>query len=165
MRQVLDLNRRFRRSDAEPGASLAIWDDLLAMRCVVVLGEGGMGKTTEFRAQSAKLRGAGDVAFFCELVALAEGTLESALEPEDDLRIAEWRSSEREAVFFLDLLDETKLRGKSLRRALANLRKSLAGDWARVRLVVSNRDSDWLESDKDDLEEALGSNESPVIVS
>lgn len=164
MKQVLDLNRRFRRRGDEIGSPLVTWSDLLAMRCVVVLGEGGMGKTTEFRAQSTKLRAAGDFAFFCELVELAEGTLESALNPGDDLRIAEWMSSTREAVFFLDSLDETKLRGKSLHRALANLRRSLISDWARVRLVVSSRGSDWLASDKDDLEEAIGPSEPPVIV-
>ncbi len=164
MRQVLDLNRRFRRSDDDLGAPLVAWSDLLARRCVVVLGEGGMGKTTEFREQTRKLRAAGNFAFFCELIALAEGMLESALAPEDDSRIAEWRESTPEATFFLDSLDETKLRGRSLRRALASLRKGLGPDWARVRLVVSSRGSDWLASDKNDLEEAIESNESLGIV-
>jgi hypothetical protein len=164
VRHVLDLNRRFRRSDDDLRAPLVAWRDLLDQRCVVVLGEGGMGKTTEFREQARKLRAAGNFAFFCELVALAEGMLESALAPGDDLRLDEWKLSSREAVFFLDSLDETKLRGRSLRRALASLRKGLGPDWARVRLVVSSRGSDWLASDKNDLEEAIESNESLGIV-
>lgn len=124
-----------------------------------------MGKTTEFRAQSTKCRQAGGFTFFCELVTLADQEFKHALDPDDDGLIAEWRSSTRDAIFFLDSLDEAKLRGKTLRRALANLRRGLGDDWARARLVVSSRDSDWLPSDLQDLERAIGFGESPLVAS
>jgi hypothetical protein len=165
MPEVLDLNRRFRRVDDEPGAMPATWSDLLAQRCVVVLGEGGMGKSTEFQAQTANLRRANEFAFFCELVTLAEGEFENALDPDDDRLVAEWRSSSREAIFFLDSLDEAKLRGKTLRRALVNLKRGLGDAWVRARLIVSSRDSDWLPSDQHDLEQAIGLGESLGVVS
>jgi hypothetical protein len=165
MREVLDLNRRFRRIDDEHAETMAAWSDLLAQRCVVVLGEGGMGKTTEFQAQSANRRQEGDFAFFCELVALAEGELRDALDPDDDSLIAEWRSSTRDAFFFLDSLDEAKLQGKTLRRALSNLRRGLGKDWTRARLIVSSRDSDWLLSDRQDLQKAMGLSEPLMVTS
>ena len=164
MPEILDLDRRFQPLDEKREAKLATWSDLLAERCVVVLGEGGMGKTTEFRAQAAKHRKAGDFAFFCELVTLAENEFKQALDPNDDSVIAQWRASTRDAFFFLDSLDETKLRGKTLGSALANLHRGLGDDWSRARLMVSSRDSDWLPSDRRKLEHEIGLNQSLIIV-
>ena len=164
MPEILDLDRRFQALDSTYRAKLETWSDLLAERYVVVLGEGGMGKTTEFRAQAEKRRQAGDFSFFCELIRLASRSFEQALDPCDQYLIAQWRTSAREAFFFIDSLDEAKLRGNSLLDALDSLRGGLGGDWPRARLIISSRDSDWLLSDCHHLERAIGPDGSVRVV-
>jgi len=118
------------------------WDELLEHPYVVVLGEAGTGKTTEFRSRATQLMASGSPAFFLELVKLARDGLDG-LDPEDDDRLEDWKTSETPAVFFLDSLDEAKLRQETLGTALTKLRRKLRANWRNVRLVISCRASDW----------------------
>ena len=46
-------------------------------------------------------------------------------------------------VVFLDSVDELKITLRTLKEALAQLSKDLAGCLARARVIISSRPSDW----------------------
>jgi hypothetical protein len=106
----------FERSEAF-GDSLD-WDALLTNWCVVVLGEAGTGKTTEFQRQVDRLVADERQAFFITIEELADKELAATLSAADSERLTKWESSADEARFFLDSLDEAKLQGDSLTKAL-----------------------------------------------
>ena len=122
------------------------WKQVLQHPYVVVLGEAGTGKSTEFRRQVATLRGHGDHAFFLELSSLARSMVHAL---DDESALESWRESDDAAYFFLDALDEAKLSRSTLEQALRCLKHALRDDWSRARLVVSCRVSDWATSDRD----------------
>ncbi|CAK0760204.1 hypothetical protein CCP1ISM_9980001 [Azospirillaceae bacterium] len=91
---VLDLDRLFdevsdqelpdratRRLLAGIKGNVIGWDALLQHPWVVVLGEAGTGKTTEFRRRAEILNAAGRHAFFCRIEDLAVDGLEHAIDP------------------------------------------------------------------------------------
>lgn len=172
----LELDRRFEpageRLEFWPKAKT--WDEILQSPYVVVLGEGGMGKTTELKRQAKKRRAAGEVAFFVEIGKLAMRGLDLAMGLDDAPELTRWRGSEEPALFLLDSLDEAKLRSQFLPDALENLRRALGEAWPRARLVISSRASDWMaSSDLRALEEAvaaahpervIGESESPPLI-
>ena len=121
------------------------WDALLSERCVVVLGECGTGKTTEFKRQCDHLNDEGDMAFMVSVEELAAEGLEDLLSATEHSRLMDWKASARVAHVFIDAKDETDLRGKTLRRALRRLVREL-GDLTRLRLLISSRGSDWIPS-------------------
>ena len=128
------------------------WDALLEHPYVVVLGEAGTGKSTEFQLRAQSMAAQGRFSFFAELSELAADGLTQSLDVDDDARLEEWRASQDDAVFFLDSLDEAKLQNRTLKQALRRLRRDLKDEWDRVRLVVSCRASDWMaEADRDEL--------------
>lgn len=161
-RQFLDLPKSTEESDVDSlidaarvlGKAVA-WPELLSSRYVVVLGEAGTGKSTEFRRRAAVLTATGKTAFFVELVDLAAGGLRSSLLPDAEDRLDSWTPTADEAVFFLDSLDEAKLQRRTLREALRRLLRDLREQWPRVRLVVSCRVSDWRDSDRMAVEEVV----------
>ena len=170
--RTIELGRKFLEIPDIPGeidpdelvrAALALsrgqaWPQLLAHRYIVVLGEAGTGKTTEFRRQADALTNAGEWAFFVEISALANHGLHESLSPEEEEQLGSWRRSESEAVVFLDSLDEAKLQRHTLRGALLRLRRDLREEWSRVRLVVSCRASDWrADADRADVEAGIPS--------
>ncbi|MCY1023761.1 hypothetical protein [Pyxidicoccus sp. MSG2] len=143
------------------------WLQLLEHRYVVVLGEAGTGKSTEFESQADALVMAGRAAFFVELNDLAEDGLVGSLDPDDEERLHAWRKTKQHAVFFLDSLDEAKLQRHSLHQALRKLRKELKDEWQRVQLTISCRVSDWwADADRSSLEEVIpkDSNEKVYVV-
>lgn len=143
------------------------WDQVLTTRHVVVLGEAGTGKTTEFRRQTEFLDGSGTRAFFIEIVALARDGLRAGLLIDEEARLDAWQASDEEAVFFLDSLDEAKLQQRTLREALVKLQRELREQWSRVRFVISCRVSDWRETDRVVVEQVVpeGGQNSLVVCS
>ena len=128
------------------------WDAVLSHPYVVVLGEAGTGKSTEFLLQAQALTAKGKCSFFVELTDLAENGLILGLDVNEKPQLVKWQESQDDAVFFLDSLDEAKLQNRTLQRALRNLKHSLQDHWERVRLVVSCRVSDWMaEADRAEL--------------
>lgn len=71
------------------------WPDLLTHRIVVILGEAGSGKTTEFREQASILKGSGKQAFFVPLEDLAD----RQLAPDVDNQLERWRAGDDEGIF------------------------------------------------------------------
>lgn len=158
--------------DEMMGMALALrqgktWSQLLEHRYVVVLGEAGTGKSTEFERQADALAAAGQWAFFVEINDLAADGFIDSIDSADEDRLDSWRNTNEHAVFFLDSLDEAKLQRHTLRQALRKLRKELKDEWKRVQLVISCRVSDWwADADRAAVEEVIpeGSNETVYVV-
>lgn len=148
--EAVEIHRLFKSlvqsdSDGTNKDSVLDWSSVLDYRYSVVLGEAGTGKSTEFKLKAQSLITEGRFAFFVELVDLATSGLEHSLGAIDLDRLAKWRESESDAVFFLDALDEAKLRNKTLRNAIRNLQHELRLQWTKVRIVLSSRVSDWMD--------------------
>lgn len=120
------------------------WPDLFEMAPLVILGEGRSGKTREFEKQVEMLRESGSFAFFLPLERLHDEDLESAFDKTDFEAFKAWTESPTAvAYFFLDALDELKLREGSLRSAVKKLQFACEPHFARMKLVVSCRPADW----------------------
>jgi hypothetical protein len=77
------------------------WIDVLQHPRVIILGEAGMGKTTEFRLQRQRCRQKGTAAFFCRIEDLATYGLPTALDPASDkTNFDHWKDNEDPGVFF-----------------------------------------------------------------
>lgn len=122
------------------------WPDLNTNRCVVVLGEGKCGKTHEFKQQWQLLRAQGKNAFFVPLELLQDGDFLDAISAEEERDFQSWlEASDAEAVFFLDAVDELKLRKGTLRRALRKIQTAIDSQIHRARFFVSSRPNDWTD--------------------
>lgn len=120
------------------------WPDLLEMAPLIILGEGRSGKTREFEEQIELLHRSGGYAFFIPLERLHDENMESALSMKDLEAFKEWTESPTAvAYFFLDALDELKLRDGSLRIAVGKLQLACEPHFARMKLVLSCRPADW----------------------
>ncbi len=171
VRNSIDLGRTFLEvrdlpegTDPDDLAQVALavggaktWAQVLENRYLVILGEAGTGKSTEFRRQAVALAESGGYAFFVEIVSVARDGLRLSLKVEEEPLLEAWLASGAEATFFLDSLDEAKLQQKTLKEALSKLLRELRGQWARVRLVISCRVSDWRDSDRAVVEDVVPS--------
>lgn len=116
------------------------WADLLKSKRVLIISEAGAGKTFECQERQKMLWNEGEPAFFIELAELAQKALRDTLSPEEEARFDAWRVSQADmATFFLDSIDELKLTRGSFRSALTNLARSVAGNLARIRVVITSR--------------------------
>lgn len=122
------------------------WADLHAYKCVVVLGEGKCGKTHEFKQQHDSLCSKGTFSFFIPLEMLHDSELLDALSADAVRDFEEWMAlPDREAVFFLDAVDELKLRKGTLRKALRKIKGAIGAQAHRSRFFISCRPADWHE--------------------
>lgn len=112
-------------------------------RWVIVLGEGGTGKSTELRARSEVLRSAGEYAFFAPLPrATTEGM--GRVLGRDAEKLEEWLSGSATATILLDELDEARVYGLTLEDVLGALEHDLGvAALRRSRIVISCRPSEW----------------------
>lgn len=160
----IEINRRFRALPDSPSleelASLSYlgvalpesltlgWDDLLKERLVIVLGEPGSGKSWELRWRSASV----PHAFLIELERLVAGNL--VLSPADHQRFEKWQKGREAACFFLDSVDEAKIRRQAdFYTALDRVVAAIGGAMDRARFVISSRISEW--QPETDRQEAL----------
>ena len=75
-----------------------------------------------------------------ELAELARGGVGDQLDHEEETRLERWRLSQTDvATFFLDSIDELELTHGSFRVALKKLVKTIGGQLARVRVVITSR--------------------------
>lgn len=120
------------------------WSDLHEKRVVVVVGEAGIGKTTEFKDETARLKTQGKVAFFIELSQLAlSDSWELAL-GQSELAFEAWQQSTAVAYFFLDAVDEARLTSHAaLKKALRVVHANLRQNFSRVHIIISSRWTDW----------------------
>ncbi|MFZ2999749.1 MAG: hypothetical protein WA071_05425 [Undibacterium umbellatum] len=153
---TIDLNRTFSEitsatSETEEfdwsnfaGLGTLTWDKLHGKRIVVVLGEAGIGKTTEFKMESQRLSLSGKSAFFIPLnqISGAEGW-QLALTAVQ-IEYERWLNSEDQAYFFLDAVDESRLKSPSdFQKALAVISHQLMAKFHKINFVLSSRITDW----------------------
>ncbi len=159
--KYVDLNRRFAPFDDRPAsddlivrsyadsplfsASTASWEDLLENRVTVVLGEPGSGKTFEFRNRAAIAHENGESAFFVPLERLVHESVRATLFEVDETRFDRWLRSRKKATFFLDSVDESKIRrDQDFEVALQRFARDItASGVARAKIVISSRVSEW----------------------
>ncbi|OAP92712.1 hypothetical protein A4H96_03380 [Acidithiobacillus ferrooxidans] len=120
------------------------WEDLLEHQIVVVLGESGIGKTTEFRDRAHRLTQEGQAAFFVPLNAALDKALLNDLLAESPSNLETWLTSNEQGYFFLDAVDEARLQAhKDLDSALRNIVRQVRPGLRRARFILSSRITDW----------------------
>ena len=152
----IDLDRRFHLltdSELEDAERLAAqsdyglgmgWPELLEHYRLILLAQAGAGKTSEMSQRAKRLVEEGRFAFFIALESLDRDPVEDVLFPKEIERFEAWKADdEAPAWFFLDAVDELKLTGGKLERALRRLSKALQGCLDRARITISCRPSDW----------------------
>lgn len=129
------------------------WDELLEHPWTVILGEAGTGKSKEFEFRAKRLQDAGRYAFLMDIAQLASRGPQVAVSLRGLKReLDDWYHGEEDGFFFLDSVDEAKLRQQSLHDALSQLSAYMEEACLRARLIVSCRVSDWsTESDQEAL--------------
>lgn len=141
-RSVLDWD--FRESSLRySSTNLFSWTDLFEQPRVVLLGQPGSGKSEECRRAVAQLREAGRSAFYIRLEDLEKDDIAIALSGADTVLFDAWRAGSGIANFLLDSVDEARLRGGSLERALRRFAHGVTGAQSRVRVIVTSRPQDW----------------------
>jgi len=94
--------------------------------------------------EQARLRVAnGQFAFFATVEDVGEDGLEGALRATERPRLTEWRTSDQNAWFFIDSIDEAKLGRVRLDRALRKIADGILGGERRAHVVLSCRLLDW----------------------
>lgn len=119
------------------------WPELLEHRHVVVLGEAGKGKTTEFKQQERRITQRQERAFFIRVEDLADNGLRDSFWLKKEEEFDAWKESNVKGFFFLDSVDEARLKSGTLERALKNFAQDLRGYFERVHWYLSCRVSDW----------------------
>ncbi|NOQ93366.1 MAG: hypothetical protein GQ547_01885 [Methylophaga sp.] len=124
------------------------WDKLLESKYIIVLGEAGSGKSWEFNAQCERLKSSGKFAFSLRLEDLVEGQLSNVIDASDEPKFHNWLNSEESATFFLDSVDEAKLKSPTaLHIALNHFVKGIGQHLiSRINIVISSRISEWRNS-------------------
>lgn len=119
------------------------WPDLLEKPYIVILAEAGGVKTEELRFQSRKITEAGAAAFYVTVQSVAERGVERSLPPLEVENYRRWHGSEEQATFFIDSVDEAKLRFTDIEQCLNGLAHELPARLGCCRFVFSCRGSDW----------------------
>ena len=119
------------------------WRDLQEKPLVVILGEAGIGKTTEFELEVERLQSIGKPAFFVALNQISNSESWDRALAGAYVRYKRWRMSNETAYFFLDAVDEARLRGPAdFEQALSVVPWVLSECMPRVRFVISSRPTD-----------------------
>jgi hypothetical protein len=122
------------------------WDTILEKDRVVILGEPGSGKTSEFKHQSLRLSASGKEAFFIDLRELVDHRLIDILDRKSQLKqFQSWLRSDKPGWFFLDAVDESRLaHQKDFQKALENFSRDIAFNIRkRAHILLSSRISSW----------------------
>ena len=131
------------------------WSELQKHSRVVILAEAGSGKTEELRAQAQALASEGSFAFYTTVQnAAVEGFAESLPEAERG-RLTAWLAWDKPAWFFIESIDEAKLRIQ-LRTALRKIADGITPGLRRAHVFLSGRITDWeFRADLDSFTELL----------
>lgn len=122
------------------------WTELSKHRLVVVLGEQGSGKTWELRHQAELSSKNGRKGFFFSLDRLVE-TAELPFRDEDEKEsFDDWYGGNAQAAFFLDSVDESKIRKTDdFYLALDRFRNAIGSSRLnRAWITISSRITEWL---------------------
>lgn len=171
--KYVDLKRVFTQFDATDGSDRQAqqiqfylgtgtatgWPEILQKRRVVILGEPGSGKTTEFKQQAATIKEHGEFCLRLSLAHLINKTIPDILSAADVDDLARWKRSHDTGYLFLDSVDESRLeRFADFRNALINIRRSFEPEeLARLNILISSRGTAWQSAaDLDLVTEELG---------
>jgi len=120
------------------------WEDLLGKDRVVILAEPGAGKTEEFRAITRRLRMASKTAFFCRIELLQEMGIQDSFDIGTSEEFNEWMDGNKEGYFFLDSVDEARLKNHTtFEIALRRFGKTIGERLNRAKIFISCRVSNW----------------------
>jgi len=135
-------------ADSSFGLGSLEWNDILEYPRVLILAQGGVGKTREMQEQASKLNKSDQAAFFIPLERLNDSPIKEVLGFDDGDRFEEWLKHQSSfGWFFLDSVDELKASQGSLERALRKFSQALGRDaLRRARVVLSCRPKDWSET-------------------
>jgi hypothetical protein len=86
---------------------------------------------------------AGQFAVHATVEDVGRDNLESALGLADRERLATWRDSHQDGWFFVDSIDEAKLSGVRLERAIRRLGEGIIGAERRAHVILAGRLTDW----------------------
>jgi len=121
------------------------WKDLEALRHFVVIGEAGVGKSTEFKKQCEKLNLQKKFAFYIPIAELNSEKWDELLTNQDEFR--RWKESSNFARFFLDSMDEARLGAASVQKILRNFKRKIGKNLLRAGVCISCRTTDWRPDD------------------
>ncbi|HHQ6599577.1 TPA: NACHT domain-containing protein [Serratia fonticola] len=157
MNELIHLNRSFtslvinhaNSSNSEielQSAPLFQWGDVIDSKRAIILAEAGSGKTTEIKEQTKNLIKNGNYAFFLRLESLIDdfdGAFYSDLSNKN--LFDEWcEKSNEEGYFFLDSVDESKIRsGRDFHKAINNFSRKTLRYLNRCNIYITSRTSAW----------------------
>lgn len=132
------------------------WEDLLQQYRVVILAEAGAGKTEELTRQAKALASEGKNSFFVRIEYM-EFNLRKILEVGNERSFNRWLESDEEAWFFLDSVDEAKLKDAgAFAMALTHFANEIESAKDRAHIFVSSRPYSWYPNfDRDLMDEKL----------
>jgi hypothetical protein len=119
------------------------WDDLeQEFRCVI-LAEAGAGKTEELKQRADYLKQQGKPAFFIRIEDI-ETDFQNAFEIGDQADFQSWLESTLEAWFFLDSVDESRLKEpRTFEKALRHFARTISNGVHRAHIFISSRPYAW----------------------
>jgi hypothetical protein len=139
-----NLARRSYAASLSGGERGISWDELLQNRLVVILGEPGSGKTQELKARHRFMRSTRSFSFFLRLEQLVNEEVKFILNEDECRELEKWQAGDGDATFFLDAVDESKIRRHDdFMIALERVKKAMGSSLKRSRFVVSSRISEW----------------------
>ncbi|WP_409525078.1 NACHT domain-containing protein [Nitrincola sp. MINF-07-Sa-05] len=132
------------------------WPELeKEFRCVI-LAEAGAGKTFEMEARAKHIETLGLAAFFIRIEDIEDG-FEAAFEVGSVNVFENWLSSQEEAWFFLDSVDEARLENsRAFEKAIKRFSARIKSADQRARIFISSRPYAWrARSDRELVERYL----------
>lgn len=126
-----------------PGSATMTLPALLDELRVVILSEGGSGKTQEIHEAARRLRAEGKAAFFMRLEHVSHD-FDSAFVEGDLAEFEKWLASSEPGWLMLDSVDESRLRSaQDFERAIRKVATRLSKAKQRTHLLVTSRSAAW----------------------
>lgn len=119
------------------------WETLEWSPLCVILAGAGAGKTHEMRMRARQLRDQGRLTFFIRIEDIDQN-FDSAFEIGHEDEFQTWLSSSKEAWFFLDSIDEARLREpRAFEKAIRRFSDRIRNARPRAHVIVSSRPYAW----------------------
>lgn len=120
------------------------WESLLLEYRTVILAEAGAGKTTEFIQQAKKLEAEGKFSFFIRIEKILDKDFIEFFLVGDEDSFDEWLQSTDEAWFFLDSVDEARLKNsEQFHDAIRRFSRKIKLGAHRCHIYISSRPYSW----------------------
>ncbi|GAB6176747.1 hypothetical protein JCM16814_16380 [Desulfobaculum senezii] len=127
------------------------WDDIEKEFRTVILAEAGAGKTYEMETRATSMDEAGKASFFIRIEDIEDG-FDSAFEVGSADGFEKWLQSQDEAWFFLDSIDEARLKNQRLfKKAIERFANRIKPAQHRAHIIISSRPYAWRSRSDSDL--------------